>query len=64
MKGGESCPDNVRDIPPVRSCKYGPEVVNATSGAPEGERADRKARGAARCHLLPSAFWRSAPSRE
>ena len=26
MKGGESCPDNVRDIPPVRPRKYGPEV--------------------------------------
>ena len=26
MKGGESCLDNVRDIPPVRPRKHGPEV--------------------------------------
>ena len=54
MKGGESRPDHVRVMP------SGPDSevrsrgsTNATSGAPEGERADRKARGAfARCQLL------------
>ena len=28
MKGGESRPDNVRDTPPVRPRKHGPEVKN------------------------------------
>ena len=32
--------------PPVRPRKYGSEVKNRHSGAPGGERADRKARGA------------------
>ena len=49
--------------PPVRPRKHGSEVKNRHSGAPGGERADRKARGAfARCQMLPSAFRRSAPS--
>ena len=46
MKGGESCLDNVRDIPPVRPRKYGPEVKKRHSGAPGGERAGHMARGA------------------
>ena len=45
MKGGESRPDNVRDIPPVRPRKYGPEVKKRHSGAPGGGRAGHMARG-------------------
>jgi hypothetical protein len=39
MNGGETCRDNVRDHPPVRTRKYGSEVKNRHSGAPGGERA-------------------------
>ena len=46
MNGGETCRDNVRDTPPVRPRKYGPEV-RQTPWWSAGRRACRVTRHAA-----------------